>query len=62
MKHSHLVSTFFLATSLTLLGSACSKDPAPATAGGTSAPQLITVWRFQRAPADGLQELGREFQ
>lgn len=56
----HLV--FGLISSVVLLAS-CSKDPAPATStGGAQSPQSLTVWWFQWAPADGLQELGREFQ
>lgn len=57
--------TVLFVAALALAG--CSKDPAtpsgaPASAGGAQAAQSITVWWFQWAPADGLQELGREFE
>ncbi len=63
MKRSPLCLSLSLlvASSLALL-CACSKDPAPASSGGATSPQSITLWWFQWAPADGLQELGREFQ
>lgn len=47
---------------------ACSKeDKAPAPAGGAkppaaTAPKSITIWWFQWAPADGLAELGQDFE
>jgi len=56
------ILSLVVATAAVLLG-ACSKDPAPSSApGGATTPQSITLWWFQWAPADGLQELGREFQ
>jgi multiple sugar transport system substrate-binding protein len=54
-------STLALTLSLALLG-ACGKgtpDSADKTSTGS---QAITIWWFQWAPADGLAELGREFQ
>ena len=48
-----------LALSLSL--AACSKEAPTPGEGGTGS-KAITVWWFQWAPADGLAELGREFQ
>jgi multiple sugar transport system substrate-binding protein len=48
-----------------LVSGGCGNDktssPAPA-AGGSSTPRSIIVWWFQWAPADGLAELGKEFE
>lgn len=56
-----LTLSLLTAAALALLPS-CSDDKAPSAPGGAQSPQSITVWWFQWAPADGLQELGREFQ
>jgi multiple sugar transport system substrate-binding protein len=47
---------------LAVLCSACSEEKAPASSSGAGAKPAITVWWFQWAPADGLAELGREFE
>ncbi|MBL8861245.1 MAG: extracellular solute-binding protein [Planctomycetes bacterium] len=61
MKLTALATTLFLAASAALL-TACGDDPAKSAGADGSAPQRLVVWWFQWAPADGLQELGREFQ
>ena len=60
MKHLLRV----LATSaLLVLAPSCSKDAgSTANVPANSAPKAITIWWFQWAPADGLAELGHEFQ
>jgi len=63
MKRSLALSLSFLLAAACAGLTACSKDPAtPASASGAAAAPSIRVWWFQWAPADGLQELGREFQ
>ena len=50
---------------LALLGIvACGKDASPAagTGGASAGKQSVTVWWFQWAPADGLAELGKDFE
>jgi multiple sugar transport system substrate-binding protein len=63
MSRSPLALSIFLSLSLF---AACGKEPAPAgsASGGASgaAKPAITVWWFQWAPADGLAELGRDFE
>lgn len=44
--------------SLVLALAACKENSAPNAAG----PQTLTIWWAQWAPADGLQELGRDFE
>ncbi len=39
-----------------------SQSPSPAAVPAPAGKQSITVWWFQWAPADGLAELGREFE
>ncbi|MBI5363167.1 MAG: extracellular solute-binding protein [Planctomycetes bacterium] len=62
MKH---LLTFLASTAILALAPACSKD-APITssaASSSAAPaKAITIWWFQWAPADGLAELGKEFE
>src|SRR5262252_2838918 len=46
---------------------ACKKDEAPsgaqaAAAGDKKAPRAVTIWWAQWAPADGLQELGQDYE
>lgn len=52
----------FLALAAALLLGACGDHPANQKTGSAPTSPSITVWWFQWAPADGLQELGREFQ
>jgi multiple sugar transport system substrate-binding protein len=54
-------SLFALTLSLALLG-ACGKGTPPSGESASSGSKSITVWWFQWAPADGLAELGRDFQ
>jgi len=56
-----------LLTALAL--AACGKSDAPGAAsassspaGGAKSPRAITVWWFQWAPADGLADLGKDFE
>lgn len=52
---------FLQLLALTLTLAACSNEQPTPGEGGTGS-KVITVWWFQWAPADGLAELGREFQ
>jgi multiple sugar transport system substrate-binding protein len=56
-----LPTTLALAASVLLLGS-CGDDASKDAGGSAGGAPKVTVWWFQWAPADGLQELGREFQ
>ena len=51
------------ATLLCLAASGCQKQRGaePPATGERPAPQTLTIWWFQWAPADGLQELAEEF-
>src|SRR6266700_4956713 len=45
----------------------CKKEPSPEGAAGAAsaeskAPKTVTIWWAQWAPADGLQELGQDYQ
>ena len=54
-----------LLSTIAILGlAACGKESATAPAGASSAsaPKTVTVWWFQWAPADGLAQLGKEFE
>jgi multiple sugar transport system substrate-binding protein len=56
-----LLTIAALAMLVLCLGS-CGDDASKGAGGSAGGPRKITVWWFQWAPADGLQELGREFQ
>jgi multiple sugar transport system substrate-binding protein len=64
----------FVLSSLALLAVGCGKSgsetiPAPASSGSSGAPaassstaKAVEIWWFQWAPADGLAELGKDFE
>lgn len=61
MKH---LTALLASVAVLAFAPACSKEGASSTANvpTNSPPKAITIWWFQWAPADGLAELGREFQ
>ena len=67
MKNSLILG--LVALSLVVVLGACSKDapsatPTPKTSTTEAKPakDSITIWWFQWAPADGLAELGKDFE
>src|SRR4051812_5070825 len=57
----------FICAALLCTGLGCKKDDKAeasqtAQAGEKGAPRTVTIWWAQWAPADGLQELGQEYE